>query len=195
MKILMRADTHVSFSVPAEEPKPKCTNSQANDEPWRRGKIANVANLNCLDHSRFWRPYQYRWARWSSDFHRPTRPQPSCRCVIATKPPSTSPIKKWVVSGIFPAHLTPQNLQKFPLPLAREEKEKEKSIFVFIWFPSLIAVLYALRTWWWSRQLAILQSEFWSGDICSVIASSASGIFLNCTFFHPNDSQDVLDDS
>ena len=29
MKILMRADTHVSFSVPAEEPKAKCTNSQA----------------------------------------------------------------------------------------------------------------------------------------------------------------------
>lgn len=28
MKILMRADTHVSFSVPAEEPKAKCTNSQ-----------------------------------------------------------------------------------------------------------------------------------------------------------------------
>lgn len=27
----MRADTHVSFSVPAEEPKAKCTNSQANE--------------------------------------------------------------------------------------------------------------------------------------------------------------------
>ena len=26
----MRADTHVSFSIPAEEPKAKCTNSQAN---------------------------------------------------------------------------------------------------------------------------------------------------------------------
>lgn len=33
MKILMRADTHVSFSVPAEEPKAKCTNAQANT--WR----------------------------------------------------------------------------------------------------------------------------------------------------------------
>lgn len=30
VKILMRADTHVSFSIPAEEPKAKCTNSQAN---------------------------------------------------------------------------------------------------------------------------------------------------------------------
>lgn len=29
MKILMRADTHVSFSVPAEEPRAKCTASQA----------------------------------------------------------------------------------------------------------------------------------------------------------------------
>lgn len=28
MKILMRADTHVSFVVPAEEPKAKCTFSQ-----------------------------------------------------------------------------------------------------------------------------------------------------------------------
>lgn len=30
VKILMRADTHVSFSVPAEEPEAKCTKSQAN---------------------------------------------------------------------------------------------------------------------------------------------------------------------
>ena len=29
----MRADTHVSFSIPAEEPKAKCTNSQANFIP------------------------------------------------------------------------------------------------------------------------------------------------------------------
>lgn len=29
VKILMRADTHVSFSVPAEEPEAKCTSSQA----------------------------------------------------------------------------------------------------------------------------------------------------------------------
>lgn len=36
MKILMRADTHVSFSVPAEEPKAKCTNSQANNENLRQ---------------------------------------------------------------------------------------------------------------------------------------------------------------
>lgn len=28
MKILMRADTHVSFSVPVEEPKAICTFSQ-----------------------------------------------------------------------------------------------------------------------------------------------------------------------
>lgn len=31
VKILMRADTHVSFSVPAEEPVAKCTTSQANN--------------------------------------------------------------------------------------------------------------------------------------------------------------------
>lgn len=31
MKILMRADTHVSFSVPAEEPKAKCTFSQVTE--------------------------------------------------------------------------------------------------------------------------------------------------------------------
>lgn len=33
MKILMRADTHVSFSVPAEEPRAKCTGSQAIKDP------------------------------------------------------------------------------------------------------------------------------------------------------------------
>lgn len=31
MKILMRADTHVSFSVPVEEPKAICTFSQVEE--------------------------------------------------------------------------------------------------------------------------------------------------------------------
>lgn len=34
MKILMRADTHVSFSVPAEDPVAKCTVSQVNQTRW-----------------------------------------------------------------------------------------------------------------------------------------------------------------
>lgn len=46
MKLLMRADTHVSFSVPYEEPKAKCTTSQVFSFPQ---KSSHQLTLNCFE--------------------------------------------------------------------------------------------------------------------------------------------------
>lgn len=57
VKILMRADTHVSFSVPAEEPEAKCTKSQAMINEFMKHHYINFVKISIV---RFWQLCQFQ---------------------------------------------------------------------------------------------------------------------------------------